>query len=226
MPEKFTGEPCVRWPPLRQIHAEERVARLEEGEHRRGVRLRAGVRLHVRVLGAEELLRAIDRELLDLVHDLAAAVVALARQSLGVLVRERRAHRLEHRRRHEVLARDQLEPVVLPRDLLVDERRRSPDRPRAARRRADSGPIRSRIVISDSPRCECSSRSIFSTRRAWRPPSNGVSSQVFRIVAPFVSPTKRAGSTSTFASLCSRASSAISGVHATAARTCGYRFAA
>ena len=36
------------------------------------------VRLHVRVLGAEELLGARDRELLDLVDDLAAAVVALA----------------------------------------------------------------------------------------------------------------------------------------------------
>jgi hypothetical protein len=33
--------------------------------------LRARVRLHVRVLGAEELLRAVDGELLDLVDDLA-----------------------------------------------------------------------------------------------------------------------------------------------------------
>ena len=34
---------------------------------------------HVHVLGAEELLRAVDRELLGHVHVLAAAVVALAR---------------------------------------------------------------------------------------------------------------------------------------------------
>ncbi len=100
---------------VRQIHAEDRVARLQERGHRGEVRLRAGVRLHVRVLGAEELLRAIDRELLDLVDDLAAAVVALARQSLGVLVGERRPHRLEHGRRDEVLARDELEPVALAR---------------------------------------------------------------------------------------------------------------
>jgi hypothetical protein len=45
----------------------------------RGVGLRAGMRLHVRVVGAEQLLGAVDRELLDLVHHLAAAVVALAR---------------------------------------------------------------------------------------------------------------------------------------------------
>ena len=66
-------------PALRQVHAEERVAGLQEGEEHRGVGRRAGVRLHVRVVGAEQLLRAVDRELLDLVHDLAAAVVPLAR---------------------------------------------------------------------------------------------------------------------------------------------------
>ena len=44
--------------------------------------------LHVRVVGPEELLRPVDRELLGLVDPLAAAVVALARQSLGVLVGE------------------------------------------------------------------------------------------------------------------------------------------
>jgi hypothetical protein len=38
-------------------------------------RLCAGVRLDVRVLGAEQLLRPVDRELLDLVDHLAAAVV-------------------------------------------------------------------------------------------------------------------------------------------------------
>jgi hypothetical protein len=44
------------------------------------------VRLDVRVLGAEQLLRAVDRELLDLVDDLAAAVVATTRIALGLLV--------------------------------------------------------------------------------------------------------------------------------------------
>ena len=45
------------------------------------------VRLHVRVLGAEQLLRAIDGEFLDDVDHLAAAVVAPAGIPLGVLVR-------------------------------------------------------------------------------------------------------------------------------------------
>ena len=42
------------------------------------VGLAPGVRLHVGVLGAEELLGAVDGELLDHVDELAAAVVALA----------------------------------------------------------------------------------------------------------------------------------------------------
>ena len=93
---------------------QDRVARLQQGEVGGHVRLRAGVRLDVRVLGAEERLRPVDRQLLDLVDDLAAAVVALARITLGVLVRRHRADRLEHARPGEVLGRDQLDLVPLP----------------------------------------------------------------------------------------------------------------
>src|SRR5881296_1772631 len=67
--------------------------------------------------------------------------------------------------------------------------------------------------------------SIFATRRSWRPPSNVVSSHLCRISMPSSSLTNRAGRTSTFASLWRRASSAISGLQATAARTWGKRFA-
>ena len=62
----------------------------EHGHEDGHVRLRAGVRLDVGVLGAEELLRALDRERLGDVDELAAAVVALARIALGVLVGEDR----------------------------------------------------------------------------------------------------------------------------------------
>src|SRR5690606_27422383 len=60
------------------------------------------------------------REVLGLVHELAPAVVALSGEALGVLVRERAAHRLQHGRRDEVLGGDELEPVVLPLDLAAD----------------------------------------------------------------------------------------------------------
>jgi hypothetical protein len=46
------------------------------------------MRLHVGEVGAEQRLRAVDRELFGDVDVLAAAVVALARVALGVLVRQ------------------------------------------------------------------------------------------------------------------------------------------
>ena len=49
--------------------------------------LAAAVWLDVCKLTAEELFAAIDRDLLDLVYELAAAVVALAGIALGVFVR-------------------------------------------------------------------------------------------------------------------------------------------
>ena len=82
-----------------------------------------GVRLHVGVVGAEERLGAVDRELLELVDDLAAAVVALPGIALGVLVRRHGADRLEDRRPGEVLRRDQLDLVALPVELAPEQRR-------------------------------------------------------------------------------------------------------
>ena len=70
---------------------EDRVAGLQRGEEHGLVGLRAGVRLHVGGLGVEQLLGALDRDLLDDVDELAAAVVALARIALGVLVGELRS---------------------------------------------------------------------------------------------------------------------------------------
>ena len=67
---------------VRQIHAQHGVAGLQRGHVHGDVGLRAGMRLHVGVLGAEELLGAVDGQLLGAVHEFAAAVVALARDSL------------------------------------------------------------------------------------------------------------------------------------------------
>ena len=108
---------------LRKVHAEECVARLEKREKHGGVRGSSAVRLHVCVIRTEQLLRAIDRKLLDLVDHFTATVVALARQPFRVLVRQRRTHRLHDGRRHEILAGDQFDGVALALNFLFDQMR-------------------------------------------------------------------------------------------------------
>ena len=117
-----------------EAHAEDRVARLDQREVRRGVGLRARVRLHVGVVGAEQFLGAIDGELLGDVDELAAAVVALARIAFGVLVGEHRALRFEHARAGVVLRGDQLDVIFLA----LRARRRARPRARGRNRRWSS----------------------------------------------------------------------------------------
>ena len=82
--------------------------------------MRAAVRLHVRVIGAEQFFRAIDGGLLDDIAPFTAAVVTLAGIALGVLVREHRARRFEHSFADKVFAGDQLKAVSLARDFVVN----------------------------------------------------------------------------------------------------------
>ena len=106
---------------LVEPHPHHPVARLQHRHERGLVGVRARVRLHVGVLGAEQLAGAVAGELLGLVDDGVAAVVALGRVALGVLVGEDGTLRLEHRRRREVLRRDELDRGVLALDLAADD---------------------------------------------------------------------------------------------------------
>src|SRR5918998_397297 len=103
-----------------QVHREDLLPRLEQGRVGRLVGLAARVRLHVDVLGAEELLRPVYGQLLDDVHELAAAVVALAGVALGVLVGHYRALRGKDGRRCEVLAGYELDGRPLAFELPVE----------------------------------------------------------------------------------------------------------
>ena len=97
----------------REAEAHEGVARIEQREEHCLVHLAAAVGLDVGVFAAEQLLGTLDRQVLGDVDILAAAVIALARIALGILVREYRALRGEHRRRGEVLAGYQLDGGTL-----------------------------------------------------------------------------------------------------------------
>ena len=82
---------------LVEAHAHERVARLQEGQADREVGVGPRVRLHVRVVRSEQRLGALTRQVLGLVDEVVAAVIALARVALGVLVREDGTGRSQHR---------------------------------------------------------------------------------------------------------------------------------
>jgi hypothetical protein len=97
-----------------------RVAGLQQGHEHRLVGLRARVRLDVGVAGAEQLLGPLDGERLDLVDEFAAAVVALARIALGVLVGQDRALGLQHRLGDDVFRCDQFDLVLLTTQLQTD----------------------------------------------------------------------------------------------------------
>jgi hypothetical protein len=106
---------------MRQIHAQHRIARLQRAHINRNVRLRSGVRLHIGMLRSKQFLRTVNRKLLHFVGKFAAAVVPLARIPLRILVREDRAHRFQHRFRHQVFRGDQLQPRRLPLRLFAQQ---------------------------------------------------------------------------------------------------------
>ena len=101
-----------------EAHADERVARLQKRGVDGQIRLRAAVRLDVDGLAAEERLGALDRDALDLVDDLAAAVITLAGQTLGVFVGQNAPHAGDDGRGGDVLRGDQLEVALLAAQLL------------------------------------------------------------------------------------------------------------
>ncbi len=105
---------------LVQAHAQDGVARLDDGEVCGKVRVRAGMGLDVGEPAAEQLAGAVARQVLDDVDLLAAAVVALARVAFGVLVREHAAHGLHNGRRREVLRRDELHGIAFAGKLLTE----------------------------------------------------------------------------------------------------------
>ena len=104
---------------VREVHAHHRVAGVEHREVDSHVRLRTGVRLHVGMLRAEQLLRAIAGQVFHDVDVLAAAVIALARIALRVFIGQVGAHRRKHRVADKVFGRDQLDMLALTGQLIV-----------------------------------------------------------------------------------------------------------
>ncbi len=109
-------------PAVGQRQAHNLLAGLQQRVIDGGVGLRTGVRLHVGVLGSEQCLGAVNRQLLADVDLLAAAVVAAARVALGVLVGQHRTDGFQDSEGHEVLRGDHLQRVLLAPKLTLHRR--------------------------------------------------------------------------------------------------------
>ncbi len=175
-----------------QLHGQERVARVEEGEQGGQVGRGARVGLDVDVLGPEDGLAAVDGQLLDLVDDLAATVVPRPGEALGVLVGQHRARGLQDRAAGEVLAGDELERLLLADELAAQELVQLGIE--VIERLA--APLPTDWAHEGSP-----SSSMRSTRLLWRPPSNGVASQISVIAHASSALRRRPPRHSTLASL-------------------------
>ena len=104
-----------------EVHAQDRVAGLEQGQEHGEVGLGAAVGLHVGPGGAKQLLGPLDRQLLNGIYMLTAAVVALGWQAFGIFVCEHRALGLHHGSGGEVLRCNQLQVSFLALQLLFNQ---------------------------------------------------------------------------------------------------------
>ena len=105
---------------VRQIHPENRVARLQECKEHRHVRLCARVRLHIRPICSKQLLRTVNGKLFHDINVLTAAVVPLAGIALRILVREDTALCLHNGTAYDVLRGDEFQLRTLAVQLLPD----------------------------------------------------------------------------------------------------------
>ena len=94
---------------MRQTHAKHGVARLQQRQKHSAIGLRTGVRLDVGVVGTKHLTGTINRQLLNHINVLAAAVIALAGVPFGILVGQHRALSFNDRRGSVVLRGNQLD---------------------------------------------------------------------------------------------------------------------
>ncbi len=103
-----------------EAEAHDRVAGLEQRHHHRAIGLRAGMRLDVGELAAEQFLGSLDGQRLDRVGRGAALVIAAAGIAFGIFVGEHRALRLEHRAADDIFRSDELDLGLLAGQLVTN----------------------------------------------------------------------------------------------------------
>ena len=100
-------------PALGKIHAHDGIAQIQQRKIDGQVGLCAGVGLHVCILGTKQLAGTVNGNLLDLIHKLAAAVIAVTGITLGIFVGQYAAHSGHNGGGNNIFAGDQLNVLAL-----------------------------------------------------------------------------------------------------------------
>ena len=103
-----------------QIHAQKRIAGLQQGQKHSLIGLGARMGLNIGIGAIEQGLGPLNRQGLGNIDKFAAAIIPAARIALGILVGQDRALGLEHGARDNVFRRDQLDLGLLTLHLLGD----------------------------------------------------------------------------------------------------------
>ena len=103
-----------------QRHAHDGVTGLADGHGHCHIGLGTGMRLHIGIAAAEELLGTLDGQCLDLIDIDTAAVVTLSGISLCIFIRKHSAHSHHAGCRYDVLGSDQLDIALLSLVFLPD----------------------------------------------------------------------------------------------------------
>ena len=104
-----------------KVHAQDRVAGLEQGQKYRKVGLGSTVGLDVGPSRTKQLTGTVDGQGLNTIDVLTAPVIALARQTFGIFIGEHRALGFHDGPGGEILAGDQLKMTLLPIQLSGDQ---------------------------------------------------------------------------------------------------------
>ncbi len=107
---------------LGKIHTHNGIAGLNQRKIRRHIRLRARMRLYVGKIRTEQFTGTLDRDIFYDIDALTAAVIALARITLGIFVGQHTAHCRHNGRGNDVFAGNQLQISLLTGKLLRHRR--------------------------------------------------------------------------------------------------------
>lgn len=104
-----------------EVQAEDGISRLQDGQHNCGIRLGAGVRLHVGVGAVEHLFDAIDGQLFGFIYDFTAAIVAAAGIAFSIFVGQDAARCAHNVVGSEIFGGDEFDAIALAVELPADD---------------------------------------------------------------------------------------------------------